>query len=404
MGIFDTDFQKIKNEYLHNLKDVSGQYDAVYIYGAGRVANLLCRLLSGAHIEMNGFCVTDVKNNPSTILGIPVVQIDELNADKDKTLFIIGTMRQKSGGIIRTLEAEGYMHYVEAPENINYFNDRKLEIRNRPILEVTPKIGCHIHCRYCPQDLLYKEYFADEDRKSVMELELYKKCIDKTPMDCVIVFAGFVEPFLHPDAVEMIRYAADTGRDVSLYTTLVGVTTEKWEAIKDISFYEFVLHTADDEGYANIPLTEDYFRILDEVLDTDRPDGQPFVDYANCQGSPHREVLKHTNGKILITNELIDRAGNITDEEVYEDSHKKGNIVCERARDLNHSILLPDGSVVLCCMDFGMKHVLGNLAKQSYEELFTGKEMQKIKEAMKDDRLDIICRRCSSAIETQAPD
>lgn len=29
MGIFDTDFQKIKNEYLHNLKDVSGQYDAV---------------------------------------------------------------------------------------------------------------------------------------------------------------------------------------------------------------------------------------------------------------------------------------------------------------------------------------------------------------------------------------
>lgn len=71
---------------------------------------------------------------------------------------------------------------------------------------------------------------------------------------------------------------------------------------------------------------------------------------------------------------------------------------------MNHSILLPDGSVVLCCMDFGMKHVLGNLAKQSYEELFTGKEMQKIKEAMKDDRLDIICRRCSSAIETQAPD
>ena len=215
MGIFDTDFQKIKNEYLHNLKDVSGQYDAVYIYGAGRVANLLYRLLSGAHIEMNGFCVTDVKNNPSTILGIPVVQIDELDADKDKTLFIIGTMKQKSGGIIRTLEAEGYMHYVEAPENINYLNDRKLEIRNRPILEVTPKIGCHIHCRYCPQDLLYKEYFADEDRKSVMELELYKKCIDKTPMDCVIVFAGFVEPFLHPDAVEMIRYAADTGRDVS---------------------------------------------------------------------------------------------------------------------------------------------------------------------------------------------
>lgn len=401
MGILDVNIEELKKDYLNELKHESRKYEFIYIYGAGRVATMLCHLLKENHMAVDGFCVTDIYNNPNMILGIPVIPIDKLYVDKEKALFIIGTMKQKSGGIIQTLKERGYMHYVEAPENINYFNNKKIEIRNRPILEVTPKIGCHVHCRYCPQDVLCKEYFRDKDRTSVMEFGLYKKCIDKTPMDCVIVFAGFVEPFFHPDAVDMIRYAANTGRDVSLYTTLVGLTMEKFEAIKDISFYEMVLHTADDDGYANIPLTEEYFKVLDKVLQTNRADGRPFVDYANCQGIPHREVLKHTDGKLMITNELVDRAGNIRYEEVFEDSHKKGNLICERARDLNHSILLPDGSVVLCCMDFGMKHVLGNLAVQSYEELFMGTEMQKIKEAMRNDGAEVICRYCSSALETE---
>lgn len=232
-----------------------------------------------------------------------------------------------------------------------------------------------------------------------MDFELYKQCVDKTPMDCIIIFAGFVEPFLHQEAVEMMQYAARTGRDVSLYTTLVGMSKEQFDRIKEIPFYEVVLHTPDEDEYANIPLTMGYFELLDTALAERKPDGSPFIDYANCQGIPHREILKHTEGKLLITNELVDRAGNISYEEVYENCHKEGRILCERTKRLDHNILLPDGSVVLCCMDFGMKHVLGNLGRDSYADLFQGDVMQDIKRAMKEDGMEIICRQCSSAIE-----
>lgn len=399
MSILGTDMEEIKTEYLKKVKEAGKRSDAIYIYGAGRIAVMLQQLLYKNHILVNGFCVTDKGNNPGMISGLPVIQVDELEADRKKTLFIIGTMKQKSNPMIQTLLSFGYTNYVEPAENINYLNEKKIEMIHRPALEITPKAGCSVHCRYCPQDIFCHAYFADKDRASMMELDLYKKCVDKTPPDCIIIFAGFVEPFFHPQAVEMMRYAADTGRDVSLYTTMVGMTPKVFEEIKTIPFYEVVLHTPDDEGYANIPMTEEYFEVLDMVLDAKKPDGRPFIDYANCQGTPHREILKHTSGKILITNELVDRAGNITYEEVYENSKKKGPILCERARDLNHNILLPDGSVVLCCMDFGMKHVLGNLSGKSYEELLTGEEMQQIKGAMQKETGEIICRQCSSAVE-----
>lgn len=55
---------------------------------------------------------------------------------------------------------------------------------------------------------------------------------------------------------------------------------------------------------------------------------------------------------------------------------------------------------MLCCMDYGMKHVLGNLLQQSYEEIINGSEMQRLKCAINgDESIDLLCRGCSSATE-----
>lgn len=70
----------------------------------------------------------------------------------------------------------------------------------------------------------------------------------------------------------------------------------------------------------------------------------------------------------------------------------------EMGEALNRNILLPDGTVLLCCMDFGIKHVLGNLLTQSYEEICNGKELTMIKEGMNgNEKIDILCRRCTHA-------
>ena len=38
--------------------------------------------------------------------------------------------------------------------------------------------------------------------------------------------------------------------------------------------------------------------------------------------------------------------------------------------------MFPDGTLVVCCQDYGMKHVLGNLLEESWEEIRAGKEFQ----------------------------
>ena len=66
--------------------------------------------------------------------------------------------------------------------------------------------------------------------------------------------------------------------------------------------------------------------------------------------------------------------------------------------ELNHNNLLPDGTVLLCDFDYGMQHVLGNLLEQTYEEILSGRELERIRKGMEgDSQQDILCRKCSCA-------
>lgn len=65
---------------------------------------------------------------------------------------------------------------------------------------------------------------------------------------------------------------------------------------------------------------------------------------------------------------------------------------------MHEHVILPDGSVVLCCNDFGMKHVLGSIYKDNYESVRNSKEMKRILQGFDDENMDILCRNCNSAV------
>ncbi len=133
-------------------------------------------------------------------------------------------------------------------------------------------------------------------------------------------------------------------------------------------------------------------------MDKQKKDGTPFIDMANCQSEPHPDVVQAIQNKVVISWNLIDRAGNIDGDEVAVQCKDVGRFYCSRAADLNHTVLLPNGDIVLCCMDYGLKHVLGNLLRQSYDEIMCGREMLRIKEAM-NGKGDVLCRHCTAAKE-----
>lgn len=108
----------------------------------------------------------------------------------------------------------------------------------------------------------------------------------------MIEWAGFVEPFLNNESIDMMQYAFEQGYEMTLYTTLIGLTKKKLMKIISMPFKQVVLHVADKDGYANIPVTDEYLELLEIIINAKKKDGTPFVDNANCQSEPHPKVLE----------------------------------------------------------------------------------------------------------------
>lgn len=267
-------------------------------------------------------------------------------------------------------------------------------------LEVTTRIGCKCNCVYCPQKLLIDSYYSREKGKeaeNIMSLDTFATCIDKLPQETRIDFSGMVEPWLNPDCTQMVLYAHEKGFPIAIYTTLVGMKKENFESIKDIPVEEFVLHIPDDKSNAHIEVTDEYVKLLEQVLSYKQQDGRRLVTAISCHGDIHPDIKSLLPENSTLITELHNRAGNVESEYV-ESKQNTGEIVCVNCEaDIHHNVLLPDGTLLLCCMDYGMKHILGNLLTQTYEEIYNSEESQKIRRGMKVDTDDILCRKCINA-------
>jgi len=95
---------------------------------------------------------------------------------------------------------------------------------------------------------------------------------------------------------------------------------------------------------------------------------------------------------------MWNRAGN---NETGEKTPKKyGPLLCTRAfkngvNTLDDNVLLPNGDVCLCCNDYGMDHVIGNLVSSDYSSLFQSKEFQNVRDKLSQYDSDIMCRTCN---------
>lgn len=381
---------KEKDVYLKKIIEMQMAYNAIIIYGAGVYGKIVCEELTAQGLSVHGFCVSEKKND--LYMGKPVLSLSEVKQKYNDCLIVIAAKSPTCYAMLSSLKKEGLTNYVDIPRFNDQFFDEEFM---RPILEITPKAGCRINCHYCPQDAFLNNYYSSSDVKE-MSFEEFKTCIDKTPDDLMIDFSGFVEPFLAKDAIAMIQYAHSIGREMRLFTTLEGLNKEKFDLIKLIPFKFVMLHLPDMKQFANIPVTDSYLELLEYVMSTKKADGTWFVNEANCQCEPNERAYSIVRDKVKVTWDMIDRAGNLSNEELRKSGKKTGKLYCDRAVDLNHNVLLPNGDVVLCCMDFGLKYKLGNLLTDDYEVLFEGKTMQSLLANMDHNDGECICRQCTS--------
>lgn len=260
----------------------------------------------------------------------------------------------------------------------------------QPVLEFTLVLGCKVNCVYCPQKtlLLNKNKL---DAKRYMTFEDFKVIIDKLPKNIEIHFSGFSEPFLHPECSKFIEYAFENGFKIHLYTTLVGFSENDMFIFKRKYIEKTVLHLPSIENYMNIELNEEYVSLVKNV--------NSFLtkkDRVKIIGSAINEKFIDIAQKAIIINHTTSRASNLLEIENKTDLKQAKKIICRHNRFIKN-VVMPDGSVALCCMDWSLKHILGNLLKQNYEDIKNSTVLKNIKHALGDKSSNILCWNCEYA-------
>ena len=93
--------------------------------------------------------------------------------------------------------------------------------------------------------------------------------------------------------------------------------------------------------------------------------------------------------------QIQNRAGNRNTEKLQARMSKtvtaaakpSGKLRCDR---IYQNVLLPNGDVVLCCMDWSAEHVLGNLKRDRFEDLYRSETFRRVLRGLKKPRVDML--------------
>ena len=271
-----------------------------------------------------------------------------------------------------------------------------------PVMELTTMIGCPLMCTFCPQDNLRDNYGKDTKYMQPMDL---LTVLAKIPKDTRIDFSGMSEPWANPECTMMLEMVLYMGFNVAIYTTLYGMTDP--ERVRKVleshpgQVEVIMLHLPDAnknmKGWKN---SEEWQKAAAIISHTNVPCGIEAMTM-DRNGVVHPDLQEmvgqlpgwvgHTRADSLNVEQVEGQALHITPRHEFA-------LTCRSTPFYDRNVLLPNGDVVLCCMDYNLKHVIGNLLTQTYDEMMQGKPLQdliKMNEAVGFDKCSI-CKSCDN--------
>jgi hypothetical protein len=271
-----------------------------------------------------------------------------------------------------------------------------------PVMELTTMIGCPLMCTFCPQDNLRTNY--GDNTKYMQPMDLLA-VLAKLPKNTRIDFSGMSEPWANPACTTMLEMVLYMGFKVAIYTTLYGMTDP--ESVRTVleqhpdQVEVIMLHLPDANGNMKGWKNSDEWQKAAAIITNTKvpcgigamtmdrngivhPDLQPMVgQLAGWVG--------HTRADSLDTKQVEGQALSIT-------PHNTFSLTCASTPFYDRNVLLPNGDVVLCCMDYNLKHVIGNLLEQTYDEVMQGDKLAEIVKMNEADGFDkcSICKSCEN--------
>lgn len=273
-----------------------------------------------------------------------------------------------------------------------------------PALEITTMIGCPLMCTYCPQTNLKKAYKKDEKYMSLQTLDI---ALEKMPINSRIDFSGMSEPWANPNATDLIELTLQKGFKIAIFTTLYGLKVTEVERVQTLleKYNDQVeilcLHLPDDNNnMKGWRYSEEWEQVYKKIIQTKIDCGVGAMTM-DSQAKIHRDIINFARPTFEFSPHT--RAGSLDEEQIgiqpisITPKHTS-KLTCRSTPFYDRGVLLPNGDVALCCMDYDLKHIVGNLLNDSWDDLFTSKSMLKLVEINESPGFcnDSICKSCTN--------
>lgn len=250
---------------------------------------------------------------------------------------------------------------------------------------------CNLSCSFCIKNKRIKKYMSFNDFKTVLNnIENYTK---------YIYLHVLGEPLMHPSINEFINYAS---KRYKVNITTNGYLINNIRENKNIRQINISLHSFSDKY--NISL-EDYINNIFNVVEilkkftyvsfrlwTNNKYSNKIVDMINKKYNVNLDINNIKNNTTITNNVFI----SINEEFIWPDKNNGYyNEVgtCYALRD--HIGILVDGTIIPCCLDSKGDIKLGNIFKDSLNNIIKNDRYQNMLNGFKNNKkCELLCKKC----------
>ena len=242
---------------------------------------------------------------------------------------------------------------------------------------------CNLDCLMCPASKQMKR------EKGYIDEELFRKIIDNNSQLEFILPFQWGEPFLHPKLFALVKEATTRGIRTMITTNGTICSDEIIEQILD-SGIERLTFSVDGVGSTYTRLRGfDYNQFKANIL--------KFKKIRNIKKSN----LKIDISMVVFEETEVDLERLVTEwKGVVEGIHFVPKFIPGERKKRCHELwrgnllVLWDGRVVPCCVDFDGRIIVGDAQKESLSQIWNGKNMRRLRRLHRQGRFPQVCDQC----------
>lgn len=273
----------------------------------------------------------------------------------------------------------------------SYYHRLKKPLNNPDIFAIELTSQCNLRCVMCPHVIMQRA-------KSNMGFETFKKIVDNVePYAFFIWLHSLGEPLLNPNVFDMIKYCKERGIKVGLSTNATVLNESNGRRLVEAGLDKIILcmESTEKETYEKIRVGGKFENVRNNIrrflevkkeMNSERP-------YTVVQIIQMKETASQIEAFkkewVPLCDEVLVKvfstwANQVSEIPVLADREQRYHKVLKKRQPCQllwrNVVILSDGKVSPCCIDYEGKINLGNAAETPLKEIWNGPAMQNLRE------------------------